>query len=340
MQNVLRRDGTPLWVRNATTNQIYREGIDFDSIADQVMLGNNGSYPIDHSAPTIHRKPSGAIQNGDALNISYAHALSTISDEVGSGQAMVCLSEDSTYKILHDQNRRVEALYHPKRWFMMHDEIRVIGWDSACIMRNESSSQLLTDNVKRVYADIQGTHPSADVWVWSDMFDSLHNAGAISYYLVKDDLAGDWNQLSNKITIVNWNGGFMSQSLKFFADRGFSQISSPYYDAANTIGMRDWRKAQEGVQGIRGMMYTTWQQDYSYLTQLADYAWGIAPYIYHVPLDSNALIALHGLAGSLKVMAEILPDAYDPSDKIASPKNGGAEVAVYPISTCNKVPKP
>ncbi len=317
MQNVLRRGGTPLWVRNVTSGQVYREGIDFDTIRDQVMLSSPGSYPVDHAAPTIHRTSSGAIRHGDQLAISYYHPLSTLSDEVGGGQAAACLSDDSVFAVVHDQDRRVEMLYHPKGWFMQHDEIRVIGWDSSCVSEHKTSAQILSDNAHRIETDIQTLHPGADVWVWSDMFDTLHNA-VNNYYLVKDDLTGDWNTLPKDITIVNWNGGNMSKSLQFFAGHGFKQISSPYYDAGNTIGMRDWRKAQESVNGIRGMMYTTWAQDYSFLTQLADYAWGIAPYIYHTPLDSSALIALHGQPGMIKVMAEILPDAYDPNDKIAS----------------------
>jgi hypothetical protein len=317
MQNVLRRAGTPLWVRHATTGKVYREGIDFDTIRDQVMLANNGNYPVDHAAPTIHLKLGSAIKNGDLLDVSYYHPLSTQSDEVGGGQAAACLSDDSVFAVVHDQDRRVEALYHPKSWFMQHDEIRVIGWDSSCVNQHKTSAQIMSDNARRIAGDIETMHPGADVWVWSDMFDTLHNA-VNNYYLVKDDLTGDWNSLPNTITIVNWNGAYRSQSLKFFSDKGFKQITSPYYDAGNTVGMRDWRKAQETMPGIRGMMYTTWQQDYSYLTQFADYAWGIAPYIYHTPIDSSALIALHGQTGSIKVFAVILPDAYDGADKITS----------------------
>jgi hypothetical protein len=150
------------------------------------------------------------------------------------------------------------------------------------------------------------------------MFDSLHNAHN-NYYLVNGDLTGDWWSIPKNLTIVNWNGGAnMAASLDKFSQMGFRQISSPYYDVQNTTNMRNWRIAQEGTPGIRGMMYTTWQSDFSFLTQFGDYAWGIAPYIYHTPLDSTALFALHGQQGHIPIEAEILPDLYDPTDSIAS----------------------
>ena len=315
--NIVRRAGAPLWIRNRTSGKLYKEGVDLDSVVDRVLEAGHGNYPIDHGAPSLHRFTSGALQNGDTIDVSYAHELSTLTDQNGAGQAMVCMSEDTLYSILKDQTQRAESLYHPAKFFMQHDEIRVIGWDSACAKRKITPAQLLIDNVAKCSNLVATAHPNAEVLVWSDMFDSLHNA-VNGYYLVNGDLTGDWHNLSNKITIVNWNGGNASASLRFFASYGFSQITSPYYDAGNTIGMRDWRKAQEGVAGVKGMMYTTWQSDFSFLTQLADYAWGIAPYIYHTPLDSTALIALHGASGNIPVRAEILPDAYDPNDRIAS----------------------
>jgi hypothetical protein len=316
--NVLRRGGTPLWVKNHTDGKIYTEGGDFAPIVDSTMLKNLGEYPIDHAPAPFVRLSSGTLHNGDTADVSYSTALCTDNYDNGDGKMMACVSEDSLYSIINDQVTRIEALYHPKSYFMSHDEIRELGWDSACLNRKLSAAALLADNATHCYNIINQIHPNADVMVWSDMFDSLHNAHN-NYYLVNGDLTGDWWSIPKNLTIVNWNGGAnMTASLDKFSQMGFRQISSPYYDVQNTTNMRNWRIAQEGTPRIRGMMYTTWQSDFSFLTQFGDYAWGIAPYIYHTPLDSTALLTLHGQQGNIPIAAEILPDLYDPTDTIAS----------------------
>src|SRR5580698_6726953 len=166
---------------------------------------------------------------------------------------------------------------------MSHDETREMNWDSACQDRHETPAELLADNVKKADSIIQEVHPGAERFDWSDMFDSLHNAHN-DYYLVNGDLTGDWNLIPKDFTIVNWNGGFMSQSLDFFSKLGFSQITSPYYDVPNTVNMRDWRLAMDTIPNMRGMMYTTWTGDYSFLTPFADYAWSAGPMIVHTPV--------------------------------------------------------
>jgi hypothetical protein len=81
--------------------------------------------------------------------------------------------------------------------------------------------------------------------------------------------------------------------------------------------MRAWRLSQQKVQGVLGMMYTTWSADYSFLRPFAYYAWGAGPYIVHAPLDSN-VIATMKPGDSILVEATIFPDPYDPADSIVT----------------------
>ena len=64
-------------------------------------------------------------------------------------QVMCCLSEPKLDEILRDQARRVNELFHPKTFFMSHDEIRVANWCRACQDRKLTPGQLLADNVRR-----------------------------------------------------------------------------------------------------------------------------------------------------------------------------------------------
>jgi hypothetical protein len=317
LTNILRRQGTPLWVRNKQSGAIYREGTDFAPVVDSLLNKNNGTYGPYHQPPTLRRIPSGAIANGDTLAVSYFHPIAAVSDEQGNGSTMVCVSEDTLYSILGDQIRRVDSLYRPASFFMGHDEIRTMNWDSACQRRALGPAALLADNLRRCDSIIDAAHPGAQTFVWSDMFDSLHNAYN-NYYMINGNLAGDWDMIPKSVGIVNWNGGSnRDKSLKFFADHGFQQVTSPYYDVRSTSNMRAWRLSQEKVSGILGMMYTTWGADYSYLKPFAYYAWGAGPYIVHTPLDSNLIAALKP-GDSVRIEATIIPDIYDQSDDIVT----------------------
>ena len=113
--------------------------------------------------------------------------------------------------------------------------------------------------------------------------------------------------------LCNWNSGKKEQSLKFFHDLGYSQISSPYYVQQNIINIRDWRIAQEKYSTIKGMMYTTWSGDYTFLTPFAYYAWGAGPTYIFTPLDS-----IDALKDSLTFAPIIQGDIYDKNDVIDS----------------------
>lgn len=316
VMNVLRRPGAPLHLHNARTGAEYREGIDLDSIVDRTMLAAHGIYPI-HPAPAIRRRAGASLANGDTVEMSWFHTLTTIDDGTGVGQNMVALSEPETYTLLEDEARRIDTLYGPESWMLNHDEIRFFGWDSASVVRGLGAAGLLADNLTRSYNIIEQTHPGAHCFVWSDMFDSLHNA-VPNYYLVNGSLLNVWDSIPHQITMVNWNYGQRDSSLRFFSDNLFHQITSPYYDAGNADGIRAWRLSMEGVPNVDGMMYTTWSDDYSFLRQFAYYAWGAGPRIIHTPLDTTVLPASPGNPTTINFTAEVDPDPYDPADSIVS----------------------
>ena len=69
---------------------------------------------------------------------------------------------------------------------------------------------------------------------------------------------------------MNWNSDSRKriESLRHFADLGHRQILAGYYDGP--VGaIRDWLRDGEGVEGIVGAMYTTWQHKYGDLEAFA-----------------------------------------------------------------------
>jgi hypothetical protein len=312
LANVLRRPGTPMHVRSASGAVEYREGVDFQPVADP-RLGN-GVYPW-HQPPTFRRTTGGALRNGDTIDISFFHPITTYGDENGIGQVMACISEDTLYAIVRDQVARVDSLYSPSQFFMQHDEIRVLDRDSACLARSMSPAELLADNVTRYASIIDAVHPGARLFTWSDMFDSLHNA-VDDYFLVNGDLRGVWSMIPKSVTIGNWNSGSMRASLDFFSRLGFDQIAAPYYDERDTRNIRAWRLALEQTKGAKGMVYTTWIGDYSYLRPFSYYVWGAGPSMTHVPLDTTVL--LRPALDSVRIEADVRPDPFDATDRVTS----------------------
>ncbi len=315
LTNVLRRDGTPFTLKQAKVGGTsFAEGIDFAPVVDTVMAKNHGSYGPYHQPPTLRRLPGGSLKNGDTVLASFYHPLTTVADIEGNGSVMVCLSEDTLYTLIADQISRVDDLYSPSHFFLGHDEIRAMNHDLACTSRDMTPAELLADNLTRSLAIVDTVHPDAYTYVWSDMFDSLHNAHD-DYYLVNGDLTGVWDLIPRSVTIVNWNSAESFTSPEWFAGQGFNQIVTPFYDNPAPSAIHAWRMGVEGLPNIHGMMYTTWQSDFSLLKPYAYYAWGAGPYIVHTPLDSAGMIKVVP-GDSVRIEAIIQSDPYSTLDYI------------------------
>ncbi len=251
--NILRRPGCPLTITSADGQTTYIEGKDFAPVRDP-KLGMNpyaGEYEFNHAGPTIALTPGSRIKNGDSLKVSYYHPALVLGSYVPC-----CLSEPKVYDLLHDEATRVNNLYHPKYFFMQHDELRVANWCHACQSRALTPGALLADNARRCVQILHDVAPGAKVLVWSDMFDPNHNA-VNGYYLVNGSLAGSWEGLDPSVILANWNAGKARASLDFFANRGHSQILAGYYDDDDNL--TTWESASRTVPRVFGFMYTTWQ---------------------------------------------------------------------------------
>ncbi len=262
LTNVLRRPGCPLTVK-ASDGREYVEGKDYEPVADPKlgMIPYAGEYEFSHEAPPIKLTEKSSIRDGEVLSVSWYHPVATHGTQV-----MCCVSEPKVYDILRDQARRVNELYKPKKVMLSHDEIRVMNWCAACQSRKLTPGQLLADNVKKCREIANQEMPGAEVMVWSDMFDPTHNA-VDDYYLVNGTLKGSWEGLDKSVTIMNWNGGKLAESARFFADRGHKQVIAGYYDVDDLSGFTDWDAKVKGVPNVIGFMYTTWQQKYGLLDE-------------------------------------------------------------------------
>jgi hypothetical protein len=254
--NVLRRDGAPCTVKIDGGRDLV-EGTDYDRIVDP-HLGNDpwpGEFHVWHEPPLIHTH----LPDGTRLRVSWYHPAI-----IYDGQVCACITEPKTMALLADQARRMKDLWGADGYMMSHDELRVCNWDASCQKMEKTPGQLLADNVRQCTAMLS----PKTAYTWSDMFDPFHNAVPGPYYLVNGPWTGSWEGLDKSVVVINWNYGKRDKSLKFFADRGHSQILAGYYDGPMT-DWQHWLDSAKSVPNITGYMYTTWQRNYDKIEEFA-----------------------------------------------------------------------
>jgi hypothetical protein len=264
--NVLRRPGCPVTVRQEN-GEPCEEGRDYERIVDPEL----NPWQAWHEPAPLKLTPSSRIQDGARLRVSYYHPIIVYQDGVTS-----CLSEPRILEDWKQEVKHADELFHPAAYLMSHDEIRVINQCALCQSQHLTPGELLADNVHKAAEIIRQRRPDAEIWVWSDMFDPMHNA-VDHYYAVNGSLAGSWKGLDKGTGIVNWNGGLKGKNCKFFADLGLRQILSGYYDGdEDGSAIAEWLRNTADVPGIIGAMYTTWEDKYRALDAWAAKAWGKA----------------------------------------------------------------
>ena len=259
LMNVIRRDGAPLEVRDDTTQAVYQESRDFAAISDPLL-----DFKWAHEMPVIHLLPGGRIRSGTRLRVDYYHGTTIYNDQVSA-----CPSEPKVYEIWKQQFPLIEKYLAPKRYFLSVDEVRLFNRCDRCRRRHMAASAILGDTIKSLYGQIRAVNPTAEVLVWSDMFDPNHNSQA-QYYLVDGALTGTWEYLPKDVGVVCWYYEKRRESLEFFSSRGFKTIAGAYYDADDLKNPEGWLGALDAAPGATGIMYTTWQDKYELLAGFGD----------------------------------------------------------------------
>jgi hypothetical protein len=267
--NILRRDSLPIEVISANGTS-YQQGLDYEPIIDPRLgkLQWAGSYDTRHEPPRIVLTEKTRIKPDETVFLSCYHPAL-----VYGGQVNCSLSEPKVFELCKQQIEHTEDALQPDGYFMSHDEIRCAGWEPAQTKKFKSSGELLAYNIKTCYRIICDTVGSKPVYVWSDMFDPHHNAHE-NYYLVNNTLEGSSEGLDKNIIIMKWGGGERAgPGLQFFAELGHPQMIAAYYDSDVQSNAQMWKKAIKEIPDISGVMYTTWQNDYSDLEKFASVWW-------------------------------------------------------------------
>ncbi len=262
--NVLRRPGCPVTVRQENGSPC-EEGRDYASIMDPVL----NPWQAWHDPPAIKLPPASRILDGARLRVSYYHPIIVYEDRLTS-----CVSEPRVFADWSEEVKKADQLFHPAAFIMSHDEMRVMNQCALCQSRHLTPGELLAANVHQAAQIIRDLRPDAEIWVWNDMFDPMHNA-VDHFYAVNGTLAGSWKGLDKGIGILNWHGGLKGKNCQFFADLGLRQILCGYYDSDDDgSAIAQWLQNTAAVPGIVGAMYTTWEDNYKAMNAWAAKAWG------------------------------------------------------------------
>jgi hypothetical protein len=256
--NVLHRPGTPVTVRSDDGATTYQEGVDYAPLGDpQPHLWRDTDDP----AP-LKLLPGGHIHEGDRLRVSWYHSML-----INESQVTVCMAEPEIYDIFDHETQLLAQHLHPKRVLLNMDEVRMGGTCRACAGRD--MGELLGECVTK-QTDILRRHlPGVQIYVWADMFDPHHN-GHGNYYLVRGDFTGSWKHVPKDLIMTVWGGAPEPESVHFFAEQGFPMLAACYYDADNLDEVQGWLKLARTTPGVRGLMYTPWQQKYALLPEFGD----------------------------------------------------------------------
>ncbi|MDQ6677769.1 MAG: hypothetical protein M3Z09_10790 [Acidobacteriota bacterium] len=223
----------------------------------------------DPSRPAI-AFDGGHLPPGQVIAMDYYAAI-PIYDEALD----VCLTEPKIAQWMTRNASDASALTpHGSGLFLSYDEMRHMNSCALCRARRITPGALLAANIRSMAAQTRRFGP---LYVWSDMFDPLHNA-VDHFFMVEGSLRGSWKGLDPDITVVNWNLQHLRPSLLWFSGDDprqrvpHRQIIAGYYDPSDHDGAAAARlelAEARSIPGIAGIMYTTWRDDYSQLEQFA-----------------------------------------------------------------------
>ncbi len=262
LQNVLRRDATPLTVTDATGAIVYEEGVDFAQVVDP----NLNPYSLDHAGPAIEIPEGSRIGDKETILVSWYHPTLIYNDQVN-----ISINDPKVFELMEWEMRQAVDLYDAPGYFMNVDEIRVGGWEKLPGQVELTPGEMLADYTTRAMEIMERTAPEADVYVWSDMYTPHHNARPFEarnayYFLVNGNWDGSWETLPSDVIIMNWYAP-TREATQWWADRGHKQILCGYYDGPIRSNIQRWMNVSERVQGVIGMMYTTWQRNFDHIEE-------------------------------------------------------------------------
>ena len=273
---VVRRQGTPLRIYDPNDPRtVYQEARDFNDVSDPRLAPPRAVFRDDYHSPPTVTLPSGTrLRAGQAVAMDF-YAIFPIGRD---HQVGMCLTEPAVSDWLRRNAAAIKAILPRHSGILLsYDEMRQVNSCASCRAKNLSAGELLAWNVSKTINLYQAEFPGTKLYIWNDMFDPDHNA-INNYYYVEGNLRGSWKGLPSSVSVLNWNHAHLKDSLQWFAGVNSQQpaphhqVIAGYYDAGKGNVAEDEFAQASGLPGIDGIMYVSWQDDYSQLEHFAESA--------------------------------------------------------------------
>jgi hypothetical protein len=256
--------------------QSFVVGTDYNEVVDPGMAAKRPIFSDTYHRPPVLTLPKTTpLKPGQIVAADY-YAVTPLAHE---NQVGICLTEPAVYRWLNKNAQALRSvLPSGSNLVFVYDEIRHANSCFACRSKNVSAGDLVAESFKKTYAIYHSALPNSPTWVWNDVFDPYHNARGDVYY-VEGTMAGSWKALPPGVSILNWNLDRLKESLTWFSgihpDQPVphAQVIAGFYDRPDAAGevRREIRQAY-GIPGVRGVMYTSWVNDYSKMKEFASAA--------------------------------------------------------------------
>lgn len=273
LMNWLRRDDLPTTVTDSNGIALT-ENEDLAPVIDP-NLGNitfPGSYDTYHKTGKISTIPTGKINNGNIVYLSGYHTQVT-----GRGQVGCSWHNPKVGELVSQVHERLTSEFNPDFYHYNQSEVRTGGaepLDKQYMSAGAAFAAATADHIQR----IQAAGGDADILLWSDMHDPLHNAKE-DYYQIASSMENSWEGIDpSSVIIANWWSGSKLRdkagaSLQHFDDLGFKQIIAGYYEEDVEDNFEAWQNAASGIKGIAGSMFYTNFDGYQDLAEFGEYWW-------------------------------------------------------------------
>jgi hypothetical protein len=286
------REGAPFRVydpEDPTKN--YRLGADYNEVLDPNMQPGAVFNRSFHTPPPFTLPGSTALKPGQSVAVDFYAVTPYARDR----QVSMCMTEPAVFRWIAANAQAVRKILPSESGILLgYDEIRQADSCASCRAKNMTPGELLAWNFDETLGIYHQALPDSSFWVWNDMFDPLHNA-VDHVGFVEGSFAGSWKGLTQDVGILNWNLDRLKESLVWFSGQNaeqptaHQQMIAGFYDRADADAEARREVAEaSGVPGVRGLMYTTWSDDYSKLKVFADAARAAWPdYLKSVPVTKQ-----------------------------------------------------
>ena len=299
---VLRGTSTPLSVYDPNNPaHSYQENTDFGAISDPQLSGPSPYFQDNWHQPMVVRVPSGGNLRPNQLVAMNWYAIQPVWGSAGASLT------DPGAALWRTQNALAVGSVFPNAagYLLGYDEMRHMNSTASARAMSMTPAQLLDWHFNQTYSTFRGLNPHAPIYVWGDMFDPNMNA-VDNYFLVEGDLTGSWTGLPADVILMNWNLAALKTSAAWFAGQNsqqpvaHAQVIAGYYDSGDGASSATTELAQvSGIPGVMGLMYATWEDDYSQLAAFAGAAranW--KSYVASLPASSPSVTGFRVLFGS------------------------------------------